>query len=162
MKHAQVITKTKVATTFNSVECLLRRTLTKLEKTNGIRRYTITTDYCNFVETQIPITEEVEIMDNDGMTPTGQFETIAVLDVDGNPTYNTVTNLVSLGLAKTTTPVYNSTIADAMFEQIRPLVDFTKSFSEIMFTVEQLSLLGGTQQDVPLGTKPEDWEIYNG
>ena len=161
MKHAQVITNKKVATTFNSVECLLRRTLTKLEKTNGIRRYTITTDYVNFVETQIPITEQVEVLDAED-NPTGEFTTQPVLDAEGNPTYNVVTNLVSLGLAKATTATYNSTIANAMFEQIRPLIDFSKPFSEIMFTVEQLSLLGGTQQDVPLGTAPEDWEIYNG
>ena len=121
MKHAQVITNKKVAVTFNSEECLLRRTLTKLEKTNGVRRYTITTDYVNYV--------------------------------DGE--------LVSLGLAKETKPAYNATVADAMFEQIRNLIDFSKPFSEIMFQVEQLSLLGGTQQDLPLGTKPEDWEIYN-
>ena len=161
MKHAQVITNKKVAVTFNSEECLLRRTLTKLEKSNGIRRYTITTDYVNFVDTQIPIMEEVEVLDAED-NPTGEFITQPVLDADGNPTYNIETKLVSLGLAKTTTATYNEAVANAMFEQVRPLIDFTKSFSEIMFTIEQLSLLGGTQQDLPLGTKPEDWEIYNG
>lgn len=171
MKHAQVITNKKVATTFNSVSCLLRRTLTKLEKANGIRRYTIVTDYCNYVDSQIPITEEVEIiipevLDEFGsiISPavaTGTFESTAVLDINGNPTYRTETNLVSFGLAKETKPAYSSEVADVMFEQIRPLIDFTRPYSEIIFKVEQLSLLGGTQQDVPLGTLPEDWEILN-
>ena len=141
MKTISIITNKKVAYTFESVHCLLRRTITEEKNLNGITRFNIVTDLVNYE------TNDVKILDEQH-NGTGEFESI--------------TELKSLEVRQTNgKKVVNELQADVLFEMIKTQVNLDNGYSAFLFKVKQLSWLLGTHQDLPYGTIVEDWILLN-
>lgn len=144
MKTTSIITNKKVDKTFEGEECLLKRTIVSTIKEDNKKRFIVRTERANYYDVEIPLL----------------IDGIEQFDTDGNPLFETVSQLKVINKKDSEAVVYRTQQEiDFVFNLIKDQVNFDNGYFEFEQRVEQLGLLLGTQQDKPFGTQPTDWQI---
>ena len=149
MIQSRIITTEKVDKTFDGVECLLKRSIIETVKKGNVKRYTIKTERCNYIDVEIPIIDENAELDENGFPLNEpQTETITVLDSINQKDQNSLR-------------VFSFDEINGLYEMIKDQIPSGLSKMDRENIEEKIALLVITQQDQPWGITADKWTLLD-
>ena len=147
MIQSTIITTEKVDKTFEAVECLLKRSITETLKRGTVKRYTIKTERCNYIDVEQPVLDE-------NLEPT--------LDENNEPITEMVTILQTINQKdQNSVRVFSFDEINELHGMIKDQVPSGLSKMDSENIEEKIALLVITQQDQPWGITADKWTLLD-